>query len=113
MASAEPIEGTLRKAVHKLKNERGSRRVNVGEAQRLISIAVGIPVTIFGLTRGILNGLVPKLLGSSLILRGVTGHSFLYQTPTALPRLRKGDHSSSSSVHNAAICGRVLALLSC
>ncbi len=96
MASAEPIEGTLRKVVHKLQNERGSRRINVGEAERLISIAVGIPVTIFGLNRGILNGLVPKLLGGSLILRGVTGHSFLYQrlgvstiehTPAAIAEL--------------------------
>jgi uncharacterized membrane protein len=79
MVSAEPIEGTSRKTVHQPKNARSLRCINVGEAERLISITVGIPVTIFGLTRGILNGLVPTLLGGSLILRGVSGHSFLYQ----------------------------------
>jgi len=79
MVSAEPIEGTTRKIVHKLKNERGTSRINIGETERLISIAVGIPVTIFGLTRGILTRAVPTLFGGSLILRGVTGHSFLYQ----------------------------------
>jgi uncharacterized membrane protein len=79
MVSAEPIEGTLSKIVHIRKNEYGTRGININETERLISIAAGIPVTIFGLTRGILNGLVPTLFGSSLILRGVTGHSYLYQ----------------------------------
>src|SRR5256714_11886732 len=80
MVSAEPIEGTSHKIIHKLKNERGTSRINVGETERLISIAVGIPMTIFGLNREILNRPVPILLGGSLILRGVTGRSFLYQT---------------------------------
>src|SRR2546430_12892031 len=80
MVSAEPIQGTSHKIIHKLKNERGTSRINVGEAERLISIAVGIPMTIFGLNREILNRPLPILLGGSLILRGVTGRSFLYQT---------------------------------
>ena len=80
MVSAEPIEGTSHKIIHKLKNERGTSHINVGETERLISIAVGIPMTIFGLNREILNRPVPILLGGSLILRGVTGRSFLYQT---------------------------------
>jgi uncharacterized membrane protein len=79
MVSAEPIEGTLSKIVHIRKNEYGTRGININETERLISIAAGIPVTIFGLTRGILNGLVPTLFGGCLISRGVTGHSFLYQ----------------------------------
>src|SRR2546429_449096 len=80
MVSAEPIEGTSHKIIHKLKNERGTSHINVGETERLISIAVGIPMTIFGLNREILNRPLPILLGRSLILRGVTGRSFLYQT---------------------------------
>ena len=79
MVSVKPIEDTSRKIVYKWKNVGSTRRVNIGEAERLISIAAGIPVTIFGLTRGVRNGLVPTLLGSSLIFRGVTGYSFLYQ----------------------------------
>ena len=55
MVSAEPIQGTSHKIIHKLKNERGTSRINVGEAERLISIAVGIPMTIFGLNREILK----------------------------------------------------------
>src|SRR5205823_4604934 len=91
-------EGTSRKIVHQPTNARSTRRINVGEAERLISIAVGIPVTTFGLTRGILNGPVSTLLGGSLILRGVTGHSFLYQalgvstvehSPAAIAELAK------------------------
>ena len=79
MAFAGPTEGTSPRIVQLPKNERGLGQINIGDRERLISIAVGIPVTIFGLTRGILNGLVPTLLGGSLIYRGVTGHSFLYQ----------------------------------
>lgn len=79
MVSVEPIEATSSKIVHIWKNEYATRRININETERLTSIAVGIPVTIFGLTRGILNGLVPTLFGGCLILRGVTGHSFLYQ----------------------------------
>ena len=81
MAFAGPKEETSPKIVGKRKNKSGVSmgRVNVNDTERLISIAAGIPVTIFGLTRGILNGLVPTLFGGLLIYRGVTGHSFLYQ----------------------------------
>ena len=79
MALAGPTQATSPTTVHNPKNERGTRVINIGETERLISIAIGIPVTIFGLTRGILNGLLPTLLGGGLIFRGVTGHSFLYQ----------------------------------
>jgi uncharacterized membrane protein len=78
MVAAEPIKSDVLKVVQSREIEGSSRRVNVNEVERLISIAFGIPVTLFGLTRGIRNGLVPTLLGSSLIYRGVTGHSFLY-----------------------------------
>jgi uncharacterized membrane protein len=79
MALAGPREATSPTIVHNAKNERGIRVINIGETERLISIAIGIPVTIFGLTRGTLNQLLPTLLGGGLIFRGVTGHSFLYQ----------------------------------
>ena len=78
MALAGPTEVTSPKIVN-AKNESGPLRINIGETERLISITVGIPVSIFGLTRRGLNGLVPALLGGNLIFRGVTGHSFLYQ----------------------------------
>lgn len=60
-------------------NERGTHHINVGETERLISLGIGVPVVIFGMTRGLLKGLLPSTLGTALIVRGVTGHSFLYQ----------------------------------
>ena len=79
MALAETPEGTSQRIIQIPQNERGTRHINIGGTERLISITAGIPVTIFGLTRGILKGLVPALLGTGLLYRGVTGHSFLYQ----------------------------------
>lgn len=79
MALAETPEGTQHNIVRLPKNERGTRHINIGETERVISLAAGIPVTIFGLIRGIPGGLVPALFGTGLLYRGVTGHSFLYQ----------------------------------
>jgi uncharacterized membrane protein len=78
MALAETPEGTPSNIIQLPTNERGTRHINIGETERLLSLAAGIPVTILGLTRGIPKGLVPALFGTALLYRGVTGHSFAY-----------------------------------
>jgi uncharacterized membrane protein len=78
MALTETSNGLRPGIVSLPENELGIRHINVGNRERLISIVAGIPVTIFGLTRG-LGGLIPTALGGLLIYRGVSGHSFLYQ----------------------------------
>lgn len=48
--------------------------VNVGEAERLASLAVGGGLALYGATRGTLGGLGLAALGGALVYRGVTGH---------------------------------------
>jgi uncharacterized membrane protein len=57
----------------------GGRRVNVGSAERLASIAAGAALATYGLSRASLGGLVVAALGGGLIYRGAAGHCGIYQ----------------------------------
>jgi uncharacterized membrane protein len=51
---------------------------NVSNAERVVSIVGGGIVTLYGLRRGSLDGLVLMGLGGSLLYRGIIGHCKLY-----------------------------------
>lgn len=80
MVAVHPRTEARQETARTLTKELRSRPTNIGETERLLSILVGIPVTISGLTRGMLKGWAPTLLGSNLVLRGVTGYSILYHS---------------------------------
>jgi uncharacterized membrane protein len=52
--------------------------VNVGDSERVISVAGGSILALFGLTRGGLGGLLTAALGGGLIYRGATGYCPAY-----------------------------------
>jgi uncharacterized membrane protein len=54
------------------------RSVNVGEAERWVSMAAGGTLALYGLARRSLGGWALALLGGSLVYRGVTGRCGLY-----------------------------------
>ena len=57
----------------------GTRTINVGPMERLISIAGGGALTYYGLRHLSLRGALFALLGGDLVYRGITGHCWLYQ----------------------------------
>ena len=57
----------------------GERRVNVGNAERAVSTVGGAALTLYGLSRFSLGGLVLAAIGGMLGYRGLTGHCDVYQ----------------------------------
>src|SRR5215212_6705810 len=57
-----------------------SHGVNVGEAERLISVLGGAVLGLYGLSRGSLGGLGLAALGGALVCRGLTGQCQMYQS---------------------------------
>ena len=56
-----------------------ARRVNVGQGERLASVAAGAALALYGLGRRSLGGLVLAAVGAALGWRGITGHCALYE----------------------------------
>jgi uncharacterized membrane protein len=56
----------------------GARRVNVGEAERWLSLVGGGILGAYGLTRGTVAGFGLAALGGALLYRGLTGHCPCY-----------------------------------
>ena len=75
--------GTNRATVEAVEAQRGygdfASGTNVGDTERLISVAAGAVLALFGLKRFSLAGLGLTALGGTLIYRGVTGHCGMYQ----------------------------------
>lgn len=58
----------------------GSRRLNVGQGERAVSVAGGAALVGFGLLRGRLSGLAMAGLGVMVIKRGIEGHCSVYES---------------------------------
>lgn len=54
-------------------------KVNVGDNERLWSMALGGAMVLLGVSRGRLLGLLATAAGASMLYRGMTGHCQLYQ----------------------------------
>jgi hypothetical protein len=68
-----------------------SGHMNVSEAERSISLALGGFALGLGLCRGSLRGLVATLIGGGLLYRGLTGLCPLYQTLEMSTARREGE----------------------
>src|SRR5688572_26460480 len=55
------------------------QRMNVGNADRIASIAVGSLLALLGIRRGSIPGALTAGLGGGLIYRGIRGHSQVYE----------------------------------
>lgn len=52
---------------------------NVGDGERLASVAAGSILAVLGLSRGSLGGLIVAGIGGGLLLRGASGHCGMYE----------------------------------
>jgi uncharacterized membrane protein len=77
------------------------RPINIGDNERLISVAGGGALSIYGLKRGGFSGLLMTIAGGALIYRGATGHCNLYRALSVSTVKRKGIHASVK--HGAGI----------
>ncbi len=81
-------------ATPSLGNGRPRAPVNVGEAERLASLAGGGLLAAFGLSRRSATGLVLAAVGGALAYRGFTGHCQVYQALGMSSA--KGEHSRTA-----------------
>src|SRR5262249_27836311 len=77
------------------------RPINVGDGERLISVAGGGALSIYGLKRGGISGLLMTIAGGALVYRGATGHCNLYRALSVSTAKRKGLRASVK--HGAGI----------
>ena len=64
------------------------QRVNVGTTERLISLASGVAIAWYGLSRRSLGGYALAAIGGALAYRGATGYCSVYQTLGVYARFR-------------------------
>jgi uncharacterized membrane protein len=77
------------------------RPINVSDGERFISVAGGGALSIYGLKRGGLPGMLMAIAGGALIYRGATGHSNIYKALSVSTANRKGLRASVK--HGAGI----------
>jgi uncharacterized membrane protein len=85
------------RAVSSGRLERGTadNAINVGDIERMLSVAGGGLLALWGLRKGTLMGLGLAGVGAALVARGLTGHSYLYG---ALDINTTGPHSRVAAV---------------
>jgi uncharacterized membrane protein len=74
--------------------EQGHRQINVGTAERWISLLGGGALAAFGLSRGTTTGLILGAAGAALAYRGYTGHCHGYQ----LLGMSSAEHDNEASI---------------
>lgn len=77
---ANNISGDRRGSMQNWGHGQGEgRRQNVGEHERLISMAAGTGLAAYGISRFSVPGLLMAVLGGALVYRGATGHCDVYE----------------------------------
>jgi uncharacterized membrane protein len=95
------LQSAIRNPQSAIRSGRHYRPINVGDNERIISVAGGGALSIYGLKRGGFRGLLMTIAGASLIYRGATGHCNLYKALSVSTVKRKGIHASVK--HGAGI----------
>jgi uncharacterized membrane protein len=85
-----------------LYDPRQSNKVNVGSQERLLSTIGGLALVLYGLSRFNLRGFLLTLVGGELARRGITGHSFLYQT-FDVTSIHESPHTLASLPNNQGV----------
>jgi uncharacterized membrane protein len=93
--AATATQGMTRRASFPAAGRRPQTAINVGDAERVLSVLGGGALGVYGLSRGDLGGLGLAALGGALIYRGMTGHCNLYG---ALGISTSGPHGPATSV---------------
>src|SRR3954447_17077863 len=74
----------------------GNARINVGPSERLLSLASGGLMVLYGLSHGTTKGLLLAGVGAALAYRGATGHCDGYQA-LGLNSARRRPHTAIPS----------------
>lgn len=77
--------------------------VNVGETERMASLAAGGGLALYGLTRGTIGGLGIAALGGALVYRGITGHCACYNAFGITSTAPRGERTSVAAQHGVKI----------
>jgi uncharacterized membrane protein len=85
------------------RHEDGHEHINVGETERLVSLAAGSGLALYGMTRGTLGGLGLALIGGSLLYRGTTGHCACYASLGVNTAATRGLGASIPAQHGTRV----------
>jgi len=77
--------------------------VNVGELERMASVAAGFGLAVCGLTRGTLSGLGLAILGGAFVYRGTTGYCACYDSLGISTAESLGPSASIPAQHGARV----------
>jgi uncharacterized membrane protein len=80
---------------------RPAPRVNVGDAERQISMAAGAVAAVVGLAKRDVPGLILAALGAGLAYRGATGHCNVYGALGIDSREKRDTHVREKGIHVA------------
>src|SRR3954470_1695269 len=75
---------------------------NVGDSERMVSLAAGSILALLGISRRSIPGLIIAGVGGAMIHRGATGHCYMYQSmgvDTAHPERDQEDVDREISEH--------------
>lgn len=79
------------------------RHVNVGDAERVVSLVGGAALASYGLSRGSLGGMLLALLGGSLVYRGMSGHCPVYGALDLSTGALSGPYASVAAGHGVKV----------
>ncbi len=79
MDTETPLQYQPFAAVPQLEKLRHELFVNVPEAERKMSLAMGVACIVYGLQQRSLSGVLLAITGGAAIYRGATGHCPLYE----------------------------------
>jgi len=104
MASADVASSApLARHVRNWELEHHQTHQNVGETERWISLMAGGAMTIYGLSRQSLGGLVLALAGGSFVYRGATGYCGAYQALGIDTSQSRGPSDSVKAQHGVKV----------
>jgi uncharacterized membrane protein len=78
------------------------RRINVGENERVVSVAAGAILALQGLSRGSIPGLLTAAVGGMLVYRGITGQCGICEK-LGLDTARAGDEMEDYGISESGI----------
>lgn len=101
--TGESVAAPRQQAEQRADSDGGQKRVNVGDGERMVSLAAGTIVGLLGLSRRSLGGLLVAGVGAGLVYRGATGHCHAYDALGIDTTEDHGDERSEEQIARRGI----------